>query len=226
MISTNKIFALYYKQMKNLLFNVFVLVGLFVPVAMAFLLMTSMTNTGDILSIAVLMNIVMGGMNTTCCLIAEEKEKKTLNVLITSTVTAGDFLLSNALVTLTLIMSVNLFIYCLVGSTGISLVTFMLLTTLCSIPSTVVGAIIGMISKSQMSASAMVMPVLMLLLFGPMFFSDLFVFRLTFAYQMMMILTELLEGSITFSRMIIVVVNLILLATVFAVLYKVKGLGE
>jgi len=122
MISVRKIQALYAKQFKNLMYNYFVLGGFAVTLVMTYLI--SLVAEPEVMStlfiMMVQMSILLGGANTMCCLIAEEKEKDTLNVLMNSTVSSLDFLISNSLITSTFTILLNISIYFMIGSYFIS----------------------------------------------------------------------------------------------------------
>jgi len=171
MIAINKVGALYLKQMKNFGYNMFILIGFILAPGIAFLFSRLIPVPGMIgfaLSMSLLMNIVFGGANTMCVLIAEEKEKNTLNVLITSTVSAIDFLLSNALAALTMTVVVNVIIYFICGAYMISFPLYIFVTSLSGLASIVLGAVVGLLSKNQLSASTIVTPFALVLILIPM----------------------------------------------------------
>ena len=96
-----------------------------------------------VMSLGVVMNIGMTGIYCTSLLLAEEKEKKTLRVLMMPV--SGYRMTGNALL-----------IY-----TGI--------TVLSTLISTVIGMLVGIFAKDQVSTGTLITPVLLVLMFIPMF---------------------------------------------------------
>jgi len=229
MISIRKIRALYVKQFKNLMYNYFVLAGFFVPLAMSFLMRITVEPEvrGSLFIMMIQMSILLGGANTMCCLIAEEKEKNTLNVLMTSTVSSLDFLISNSLITSTFTILLNISIYLIIGGNYISFSIFLIVTTLATFIATVLGAVIGLVSKNQMSASTIASPIFLLLTFIPMVFSENTlvqnVLYFSFTEQVGLVLTG---DLITFSSIGIQLINTVVFIALFAFLYKKKGFSE
>ncbi|MCL2559747.1 MAG: hypothetical protein FWE07_04605 [Turicibacter sp.] len=229
MISIYKIQALYVKQFKNLMYNYFVLAGFIVPLGMAFLMrmVTEPSETAGLFVMMTQMSILLGGANTMCCLIAEEKEKDTLSVLMSSTVSSLDFLISNSLITSTFTMMLNVAIYFMLAPEFMSFTTYLLVTTLATIISTILGAIIGLVSKNQMTATTVASPILLLLSFIPLVFMDSpFVqnfLYFSFTEQLGLVL---LGQSVTFSGILLKLANLLVLVIAFTWLYKRKGFSE
>lgn len=230
MKSINKVSAIYIKQMKNFSYNAFILIGLIMAPAMAFLLANFMPiEKGYALEMGILVNIVFGGANTICVLIAEEKEKNTLNVLITSTVSAMEFLLSNALATLTVTVLFNVIIYGICG-VNLSFALFMLVTTISSLASILLGAIIGLVSKNQMSASCIITPFALILMMIPMF-SEISptlekISNILFTGQNSILLAELARGNLSWWRIGVIFANIFVFCGAFALVYKKVGLAK
>jgi len=229
MISIYKINALYIKQFKNLMYNYFVLTGFIVPLAMTFLMRITVEPElrGGLFIMMVQMSILLGGGNTMCCLIAEEKEKNTLGVLMTSTVSSLDFLISNILITSTFTVVLNILIYAMIGTQIIEFTPFIIITTLATIIATVLGAIIGLISKNQMSASTILSPLFLILSFIPMIFNDTIfvqnVLYFTFTEQVGLVMAG---SPITTSNIIIQIANMLVFVGIFVFFYKKKGFSE
>ena len=231
MISIYKVNALFVKQMKNLAYNSFILVGLVVPLIFAVLFGRLIPGTEAIaLPMSVLMNIALSGMNTMCILVAEEKEKDTLRVLMTSTVSPLDFLISNTLATLVITVILNSLMYVICGTAAIVFWQFFLLTTLGSIAALLLGGIVGIVSKNQMSASGIMTPFAMVLLLIPMFGEMLpglaAVGEALFSQQVYLGLFEMAEGTFYWSRMAVILVNIVVIMAAFVLVYKKVGLDE
>jgi len=98
----------------------------------------------------------------------------------------------------------------------ISFPIFLASTTLATFIATVLGAVIGLVSKNQMSASTMTSPIFLLLTLIPTIFSDsMFVENIlyfSFTEQIGLVLTN---DSITFSSIALKLINMIFLPLYF-----------
>jgi ABC-2 type transport system permease protein len=228
-----KVNALVGKQFKTMTSNPFVITPiLLIPfMALLFSLAIDPELLPNMIPLILGMNMILGAPTVISCLIAEEKEKNTLNVLITSTVSVMDFLVSNVLITAVFTFAINAFVYFVMGAGDfISFGTFMFLTGLGALASTLLGAVIGIGSKNQAAASTMVSP-LMVLLIIPIFFPDNFivdnVLYYFFTEQVLITVNDIAvnDASITALPLIIIAANIAVLGVVFGVFYKKRGLG-
>ena len=231
MISMNKITALYIKQMKNIGYNLFIAIGFVMPLLFAFLFAYIMPGTESIaLSMGVLTNIAFVSTNTMCVLIAEEKEKNTLNVLITSTVSALDFLLSNALTTITMTSAINILVYLICAPVDISFLPFMLVTTFGAIAAVVLGAIIGLVSKNQMTASSIITPFALIFMMVPMLAGGVPSLRLAgnmmYSQQTIVMLSDIANGVLSLTSIGVIAANTAVFSIAFVLVYKRFGLGK
>jgi len=235
MISFRKINALYNKQMKNFFNNPFVAFAPVLMVGLAYLNSTVLPYDAEpvqyasMLIMVVLMNVLMTGAFTMSCLIAEEKEKFTLNVLITSTVSVMDFLISNILTVATITITANVLIYIVIGVGDIiPFVPFLLISSLGTVAGITLGASLGLLSKNQAAASAISTPLFAIVII-PMFFPDNFfvdnVLYYVFTEQIAHMLINLARyGEMQLFRLAIIAANFVVLAAVFAICYKKRGL--
>jgi len=236
MISFRKINALYSKQMKNFFNNPFVAFAPIMMVGLAYLNRNILPYDAEpvqyasMLIMVVLMNIVMTGGFTMGCLIAEEKEKFTLNVLITSTVSVLDFLISNILTVATITIAANALIYFMIGIDGdvLPFVQFLLISSFGTVVGITMGASLGILSKNQAMASAMSTP-LMIIIILPIFFQDNFfvdnVLYYVFTEQIAFLFLNIVRyGNLEFFRLGIIAANFVVLAGIFAYCYKKRGL--
>ncbi|MCL2603511.1 MAG: ABC transporter permease [Defluviitaleaceae bacterium] len=233
MISGRKINALVGKQFKTMTSNPFVITPLLLIPFMAF--MFSLAFDSELLPgmipLLLGMNMILGAPTVISCLIAEEKEKNTLNVLITSTVSVLDFLISNVLIGVVCTVAINVFIF-FVMSAGdiISFGTFMFLSSIGALASALLGAVIGIAAKNQAAASTLVSP-LMLLLLLPTFFPDNFlvdnVLYYFFTEQVINTMGDIAlnDASLTWMPMAVIAANIAVLGIAFGWFYKRKGLG-
>jgi ABC-2 type transport system permease protein len=233
MISGRKVNALVGKQLKTITGNPFVITPILLVPFMAFLFSTAFDaeTAQGMIPFIVGMNMIMGAPTVISCLIAEEKEKNTLSVLITSTVSVLDFLTSKILIASVSTILLNIAIYFLMGAqTIISFGIFMLFTSLGALASTLLGAVIGIASKNQATASTMVSP-LMLLLIMPVFFPDNFfvdnILYYFFTEQVLLSIHNMAfnDGTLEAFPLIIIAANIVIFGALFGIFYKKKGLG-
>jgi len=236
MISLRKISALYGKNMKNIFYNPFIMTSPIAILVMSYLFGMFMIPddapfeiVNIILNMIVNMNAIMCGVMIMSILIAEEKEKNTLNVLITSTVSGFDFLIGSVLTTATITVICNAAIYFIIGVQDyIPFGQFMLITTLGAVAAITFGATIGLLSKNQMTASTIVAPIFLLILI-PMFFRGSFfidnVLYYFFTEQISVSLVELAQGGSSILRVLIITANFVVFAVIFALCYRKRGLS-
>lgn len=122
-----------------------------------------------LLSFGLLFSIVLGGVMMACYPLAEEKEKHTLRVLMTSSVTAKEFFIGSLIPTFVFTMVVNLILVPLSGSSynNLQMLWFVIITTIATLTSLVIGLIIGLFSSTQMQAGINCTPVALILMFVP-----------------------------------------------------------
>ncbi|SES62417.1 ABC-2 type transport system permease protein [Enterococcus malodoratus] len=129
-----------------------------------------------LLGLGLIMNIVSGGLLISSTSIAEEKEKNTLRVLMTSSVKSNEYLIGSLIPTFSIIMIVNLL---LIPASGISysaihLPTFLLITASGTLISIIIGFVIGILTKDQMQSGVICTPILLVFTMLPQlrFFSS------------------------------------------------------
>lgn len=123
------------------------------------------------LNMGVVMNISLGGLMLTCLPMAEEKEKNTLRSLMTSSVNGLEYFLGS-IVSPMIVMIVTNVLAVLISGIDMSQFNwgmYLLLTTIASLLSCVLGMLIAIFSKSQMSANASLTPFGLILAIVPMF---------------------------------------------------------
>ena len=167
--------ALFMKDLKNCFVNKNVFLMLALPVLFGdmykFLL-------GDILkeatgSFVIVMCIVMTisiiPLNVLANMVAEEKEKHTLRSLMLANVSATDFLLSKAFVALVLMLIDGILIFLVCQEPIGYLVYFLIFYILASLSVLFFGALVGLLSKDQMSAGTLSSPLMIFLMLPPIF---------------------------------------------------------
>ena len=231
MISSRKIHALCAKDAKSLLHNVFILSGILIIPVMAFVFnLMADEFVIDLVLMIVQMNVLMNGANIICVMIAEEKEKHTLNVLVSSTVSGLDFLLSKLLVSVVLTMAVSVAVYFMFDLMGImAFGQFMLITGVAVLPAAAIGAIIGITMKTQAAASSAVAPLFMVFMFLPMLVprdSAVWnVLQYLFPEQMVLGLIAVYRGEAFMTYIGFILANFAVLFVAFLLVYRKKGLS-
>ena len=117
------------------------------------------------------MNICMDGFLMVGTAIAEEKEKHTLRVLITSSITGVQYFIGSILFPFALTVWVNFVVLAVSGvSIGqASIVAFLLLSSSASLISCVIGMVVGICAKNQMNANLIAYPLTLVFMMVPMF---------------------------------------------------------
>lgn len=164
-----------------LVHNMAVLTGPFMTIGLVLLMRFIYQDKSDgtihpealasLLVLGISLNMCMNGVAMVSSLIAEEKEKHTLRVLMTASVTGGEYFAGTILVPLLLTVGVNLLILPITGCTvsGAGLAIYFVITVIGAATSCVIGMIVGIYSKNQMSASMLCMPVLFVFTLIPLF---------------------------------------------------------
>ena len=123
------------------------------------------------------MNILMEGVYCTAAALAEEKEKNTLRTLMTSSVNGLEFFLGSLIPVVLMSTVVNVLCALIAGfEMGLpQWIPYLAITVACSAISAVIGMIFGIFAKTQVSASTITTPALLVLMMIPMFggFSDI-----------------------------------------------------
>lgn len=124
-----------------------------------------------LLSFGLLFNTVMGGIMMCSGPLAEEKEKHTLRVLMTASVSGLDFFIGSALPVLVIIEVVNVLMIPIAGVAWsvIPWGSFLLISTICALVSMLLGYMTGILSKNQTQAGIVSMPLLLIFTMLPFF---------------------------------------------------------
>lgn len=187
-IHANKLGAVMEMKFKALLSKNFIVMPLFAigyTIVMKLVYGTMAGNEGheltdDIkayaLGFGALMNVSMTGLSCVSASLAEEKEKHTLRVLMTSSVNGLEFFFGSLLPVVLMITGVNAVLVPLAGMsmTAAEWGVYMTVSLLSAVTSSVLGMIFGIFAKNQVSSGTITMPALMLLMLVPIFssFSD------------------------------------------------------
>ena len=178
-----------------------------------------------------LFSVMFVGMAPLTCIsaiISEEKEKNTLRTLMMSNVKPLEYLCGiGGYVWLMCMAGTAVFAVC-GGFTGVSLVKFVAVMAAGVILSELIGGIIGIFSKNQMSATSVTVPVMMIFSFLPMLsmFNDKIekVANLTYTQHLSVLINELGTASIEAKNLLIPALNLLIAAVLFVAVFKKRGM--
>ena len=168
----NHIKAILWKQLKDTIKNKAILIQ-FIMFPLMTIIMENAMNMQDMpphffVNLFGIMYVGMASLTSIAAIIAEEKEKNTLRVLKMCNVRAFEYLIGNAIYIIVICMIGSLIMGLTGGYTGIDLLRFMLIMFVGHICSFLLGATIGLVSKNQMVATSITVPVMMVLSFLPM----------------------------------------------------------
>lgn len=174
------------------------------------------------------MYIGMAPLTSMAAIIAEEKEKNTLRVLMMSNVKPYEYLLG---------VGIYVWISCMVGAGVICIAgnydlrtssVFMVIMAVGILASLLMGAAIGTWSKNQMMATSVTVPVMMVFAFVPML--SLFnttiekIAKFIYSEQISRMLNQVGDLRIEMSDICIMVINMLLFVGLFTFAYKKVGL--
>ena len=170
------------------------------------------------------MFIGMAPLTTVSSIISEEKEKNTLRALIMANVRPAEYLLGIGAYIFMCCMACTAVFAAAGGLSGNELVRFVLVMAAGIIISEVAGAVIGISCNNQMSATAVQVPVMMILSFLPMLamFSEKIEKIASIFYSQQ--ISRMINGENFASGSAITAVNLLLLVIAFTVVFRKKGI--
>ncbi len=170
-ISGRKIKTLYIKDFKDLFKNSSVLIGCLIPVL--FILLYKNMTFGNmhmpeefLIKLGMVFNLGMVPLMIISTTVAEEKEKNTMRTLMLSNVSGLEFFISKMLVPVTFLVVSDALIYLIVGMDMKYFPGFMIFNFLGSVSMVMIGGVIGIMARDQMSAGVYQVPA-MLILFLP-----------------------------------------------------------
>lgn len=175
--------------------------------------------------------IMFVGMAPLICMssiISEEKENNTLRVLMMSNVKPFEYLIGvGAYVWIMCIVGAVVFAVC-GGYSGKDFWVFMLVMSVGILLSALTGAVIGIFSKNQMSATSVSVPVTMVFSFLPMLsmFNESIekIARVTYSQQMSLLINGIGNTDISAENIAVIGVNFLIAVVLFWGVYKKKGL--
>lgn len=175
--------------------------------------------------------VMFVGMAPLTCItsiISEEKETNTLRALFMSNVRPSQYLFG---------IGSYVWIMCMMGSvvfaicgkySGNDFVMFMFIMAVGVLLSILIGAIIGICCKNQMSATSVSVPVTMVFAFLPMIsmFNESVekVAKITYSQQVNLLINGIGSTHVDVESMVVIAINCLLAVIFFGVAFKKKGL--
>lgn len=225
------IIAIFKKQIKDTLKNKAVLIQF-----MMFPILTLIMNhaikidgmpENFFVNLFAVMYIGMAPLSSIAAIITEEKERNTLRVLLMSNVRPYEYLLGIGSY-IWFACVVGAFIICVSGNYRLQeKLIFMVIMMVGIVVSLLLGALIGIWSKTQMMATSITVPVMMVFSFMPMLsmFNTTIagISKVIYSEQISIILHQIHHLQLQIENIFIIVANVFLFAVLFAAVYKKKG---
>lgn len=224
----NNIVAIFKKQLKDTLRNKTVLIQ-FVMFPIMTLIMNNAIKIQEMpenffVILFATMYIGMAPLTSIASIISEEKEKNTLRVLIMSNVKPHEYLLGIGSYVWLACMLGGLVI-CTAGGYNLQTsIAFMGIIAIGILTSLLIGAIIGIGSKTQMMATSITVPVMMIFSFVPML--SLFnstiekIARVIYSEQISRMLNQINSLQLHAENIGVIGLNILIAAILFIIIFK------
>lgn len=227
-VSIRKIAAILEKQIKDTLKNKEVLIQFLMFPVIALIMENSINiegmPEGFFVKMFSSMYIGMAPLTAISAIVAEEKEKNTLRVLMMSDVRAGEYLLGVGSYVWAACMLGSLLLAAAGGFQGKELVIFLGVMCIGIIISLLAGAAIGIMSRTQMAATSVTVPVMMVFSFLPMMgmFNEGIkkIADLTYSGQIYGLMQQIGSLELEAKNLIIVGCNLLVAVICFVIAYR------
>lgn len=175
------------------------------------------------------MFVGMAPLTCMSAIISEEKEKNTLRALLMSNVKPFAYLAGVGLYVWLMCMA-GAVVFAVCGEyKGSDFWMFMLIMAIGILLSQLTGAVIGVCCKNQMSATSVTVPVMMIFSFLPMLsmFNPTIekIAKITYSQQLSSLINGLGNTAIEPQSILVISVNFVLFAVLFAVAFQRKGLS-
>ncbi|MBD5477618.1 MAG: ABC transporter permease [Lachnospiraceae bacterium] len=175
------------------------------------------------------MHIGMAPLNVMAAVISEEKEKNTLRMLFFGSVKPVEYLLGIGGFVFSACMAGTVVFAVVGGYGGVEFLRFLLIMAAGICVSMLLGAVIGILTKSQISATTIATPTMMVFAFLPMLamFNETIAKVADYAYsqQVQLMLNGLASGTGTEPKsLLIIAVSAVIAAGMFIYAYRRSGL--
>lgn len=223
----SNITAIFKKQLKDTLKNKTVFIQFIMFPALTLIMNTAVKIDGMpknfFVNLFATMYISMAPLTSMAAIIAEEKEKNTLRVLMMSNVKPYEYLLGIGSYIWSACM-IGAVIICIAGSEGLAFTGIMSAGILTSL---LLGAAIGTWSKTQMMAASISIPVMMIFSFMPML--SLFnttiskIAKYIYSEQISIMLNHINSIHFEIDNIFIIILNMFLFSWLFTIAYRKCG---
>lgn len=234
-ISTRKIMILYRKDILDILKNISISISCIMPLFFAILYRYMFTDLplpeGYLLTLILALNLTMTAVIIPATSIAEEKEKHTLRTLMLSNISGLEFCMSKMLTTSSLLLITNILIFFILDVSPVHIPALILATLVGSLPMILLGAVIGLAARDQMTAGVYEVP-LMLIFLLPSIFAAIsstaeFIARITPCNALIQVVLKITEEQFvskdTFLSIAVILIWILIASTIFILLFKKKG---
>lgn len=188
-----------------------------------------------VLMLSSIVNLSALPISALSMMVAEEKEKNTMRTLMLCDVSATEFLISKILVVLASVELSACAIFVITKADMTYLLGFLFLTLIVALSILLLGAVVGLVAKDQMSTGTLSSPIMLLLMMPPMFAqmnsTIASVAKWLPTTSFMSITQSLLQNGILFSSDLIfdyaiIFLWIILGIFIFAFVYRKKGIDN
>ncbi|TVX89597.1 ABC transporter permease [Paenibacillus agilis] len=171
MLSMNRLNAIIVKEYKDALKNSTLLLTAIIPILLSYAVGSLMDDVVNPLFITLPINmaLIMTGASVQAMMIADEKEKHTLRVLMLSPARPTEVLLGKSFIAMIMTLIVMVVSYMVAGIDTIPLTGLIAILIPSIILYLALGTIIGLLSRTAMETSFISMPIMLLFLMGPMY---------------------------------------------------------
>lgn len=224
----NNIAAIFKKQLKDTLRNKAVFIQ-FVMFPIMTLIMNNAVKMQEMpenffVNLFATMYIGMAPLVSIASIISEEKEKNTLRVLIMSNVKPYEYILGIGSYVWFACMLGGIVI-CTAGGYNLrTSIAFMGIMAIGIVTSLLIGAIIGIWSKTQMTATSIVVPVMMIFSFVPMLsmFNSTIekIAKIIYSEQISRMLNQINNLRLNMVNIGVIVMNIVIAAVIFIMIFK------
>lgn len=222
------IVAIFKKQLKDTLRNKAVLIQ-FVMFPVMTLIMNNSIKMQDMpenffVNLFATMYIGMAPLTSIASIISEEKEKNTLRVLVMSNVKPYEYLLGIGCYVWFACM-IGSIVICIAGSYDVQTsIAFIGIMAIGILTSGLIGAIIGIWSTTQMMATSITVPVMLIFSFTPMLsmFNSTIekMARIIYSEQISRMLNQINSLQLNAGNIGVIVVNMLIAAVMFVVIFR------
>lgn len=169
--SIKRISAIFIKELQDIRTNMNQLFMYILPFLLTFLYKNFIPHMpkGMALSLGLLMLNILVGLMLPAMMIAEEKEKKTLEVLLLSPATPVEVFCGKGLLTYLSLMVSTLFLMVIDGESWNHTPAILIGTTLAAVFCIFFGMLVGLVAQNQMATGVVSFPFMMVFLMIPLF---------------------------------------------------------